>query len=280
MVPEKAQKKFAAKYADQVQELLVLTAEGVRGAAKWGDGLWQPSCRLLAYIDLADNSLHGGLNQPESVLQWLVGDDEHSGWRFGLQAQTIYRVKVKALQGKLADRYFMLLEGLERLPEHQLLSPIRQAYLQPVTLTDPDLPGVCFELEREFDWFITQLDWLGDDCSVSLETAEDKEDATAALAVFKQFYAELPAWDAKMRAFAAAELTSNANDWQEDCGDDDEVSLITEDDFARRISVCEFSMDADGDFTAYFADDDMFFGHSILVEGNINGELSDAYLAG
>ena len=40
MVPEKAQKKFAAKYADQVQELLVLTAEGVRGAAKWGDGLW------------------------------------------------------------------------------------------------------------------------------------------------------------------------------------------------------------------------------------------------
>lgn len=68
MVPEKAQKKFAAKYANQVQELLVLTAEGVRGAAKWGDGLWEPSCRLLAYIDLADNSLHGGLNQPESVM--------------------------------------------------------------------------------------------------------------------------------------------------------------------------------------------------------------------
>ena len=64
MVPEKAMKKFAAKYAEDVQELLVLTAEGVRGAALWDKKLWQPSCRLLAYIDTADGTLHGGLNKP------------------------------------------------------------------------------------------------------------------------------------------------------------------------------------------------------------------------
>ncbi len=39
-------------------------------------------------------------------------------------------------------------------------------------------------------------------------------------------------------------------------------------------------MNPDGDFAAYYDDDDLFWGHVILVEGNINGEISDAYIAG
>ena len=224
MVPEKAMKKFAAKYAEDVQELLVLTAEGVRGAALWDKKLWQPSCRLLAYIDTADGTLHGGLNKPESVLQWLVGDDEKGGWRFGLRPQTIYRVKARTLKGKLAGQYFMLLEVLERVQTHPQLDLILQAYLQPVILTQECDEG-------------------------------NPENAAQALAAFKNFYASLAVWDEKMRAFAAARLTQNANDWQEDCADDENPAPITE-------------------------ADEMFFCHSVLVEGNIDGTLTDSYLAG
>ena len=281
MVPEKAMKKFAAKYAEDVQELLVLTAEGVRGAALWDKKLWQPSCRLLAYIDTADGTLHGGLNKSESVLQWLVGDDEKGGWRFGLRPQTIYRVKARTLKGKLAGQYFMLLEVLERVQTHPQLDLILQAYLQPVILTDALWPGVSFELEREFNWFNARLDWLNTSCSVSLECDDgNPENAAQALAAFKNFYASLAVWDEKMRAFAAARLTQNANDWQEDCADDENPAPITEADFARRITISEFNMDSDGNFTAYYDDDEMFFCHSVLVEGNIDGTLTDSYLAG
>ena len=177
----------------------------------------------------------------------------------------------------------MLLEVLETLETEPRLEPIRQAYLTPVTLEDAAFPGVVFELERQFDWFNASLDWLGEECSVSLEIDDDNSDtANAALTAFKQLYAKLPEWDAKFRAFAAAELTENANDWQADAAENEEKEYqpLTEAEFARRISISEFNMNPDGDFTAYYDDDDLFWGHVILVEGNINGEISDAYIAG
>lgn len=37
---------------------------------------------------------------------------------------------------------------------------------------------------------------------------------------------------------------------------------------------------SDGDFNIFFFDGDMFWGHSIVVSGNINGELTSAEIAG
>lgn len=281
MVPARDLKKFTAEYAGEVQELLVLTAEGVRGAAKWGSS-WCPSASLLAYIDTADGSLHGSVKEPKGVLQWLIGDDEKGNWGFGLRPVTIYRVKVRKRKGRLTNDYFMLTEVWERLATEPQLEPIRQAYLQPKTLTDAGLPGVEFELEREFDWFTAQVDWLDADCEIHLECDDDdNENAAAALANFKKIYAAVEDWDAKMRALAAAGLTENANDWQEDCGDGDEpYQPLSEEDFARRISISSFHMYPDGSFSAYYNDDDMFFGHVIMVDGNLDGEFREPYLAG
>lgn len=280
MITEKERKQFASRYDEQVQELLVLTSESVGNAGSWGRrGLWEPSAGLLAWINLADGQL-----QKDGCLSWLAEEGMQPEWGFGLRKLTIYRVRARALkEGPAAGKYFMLLEVLETLETEPRLEPIRQAYLTPVTLEDAAFPGVVFELERQFDWFNASLDWLGEECSVSLEIDDDNsETANAALTAFKQLYAKLPEWDAKFRAYAAAELTENANDWQADAAEDEEKEYqpLTEAEFARRISISEFNMNPDGDFTAYYDDDDLFWGHVILVEGNINGEISDAYIAG
>lgn len=279
MIAEKEWKRFASRYEEQEQELLVLTSESVGGAGRWGKGLWSPSAVLLACVNTADGQL-----QKDGCLRWLAEEGTAPGWGFGLRKLTIYRVRARALkEGPAAEQYFMLLEVLETLATEPRLEPIRQAYLTPVTLADAAFPGVVFTLERQFNWFSASLDWLGEPCRVSLETDDDNpETAQAALAAFKRFYADLPEWDAKFRAFAAAELTDNANDWQAEAAEDNEQEYqeLTEAEFARRISISEFNMNPDGDFTVYYDDDDLFWGHVILVEGNIEGRIDDAYIAG
>ena len=65
-----------------------------------------------------------------------------------------------------------------------------------------------------------------------------------------------------MWTFAARELTELACDWRESA--DEDVPEITEESFAQRIELTSIAMDPDGSFSAYFDDDDMFFGHCIV----------------
>ena len=88
------------------------------------------------------------------------------------------------------------------------------------------------------------------------------------------------------------ELTDLANDWrdeedEDDEDDDGEVSSpdestdeITEEEFASRIYITELSVNADGEFTAYYNDDDMFLGHVITINGSLEEGIEDAYIQG
>ena len=93
-------------------------------------------------------------------------------------------------------------------------------------------------------------------------------------------------WDQKFRVFAAQNLTEDANDWQDEgCDDGEEESAeasaaITEEVFAGRITISEFSINAEGSYEVYYDDDDMFWGHVIIVDGSADGEMEDAYIAG
>ena len=42
-----------------------------------------------------------------------------------------------------------------------------------------------------------------------------------------------------------------------------------EDEFARRILLTEFTVSPGGRFTAWYEDDDMFWGHVITVDGTL-----------
>ena len=279
---KKEYKKFEAGFQEEVVDLLVLTSEGVGGAGLYAKGIWQPSAQILGCVELSTGRLRAG----KGCLYWLCEDSDKNGWIHNLRHLTIYHVKCRESvpdnerQGIPAGLW-MLLEVVERDLHHPELDRILAEYQRSVEITDP----LCghFVLERNYDWFSAEVDWLGEECSVSLEIDDDNsETANAALTAFKQLYAKLPEWDAKFRDFAAAELTENANDWQADAAENEEKEYqpLTEAEFARRISISEFNMNPDGDFTAYYDDDDLFWGHVILVEGNINGEISDAYIAG
>ena len=61
---------------------------------------------------------------------------------------------------------------------------------------------------------------------------------------------------------------------------DEEVEEITEEDFARRMILSEVCISTEGDFDICYDDDDMFWGHVIIVSGNIRDGISGATIAG
>lgn len=280
MTLEQAYKKYEANYSETIQEMLVLTSEFVGSASLFKKGIWEPSAEFLACVDLST----GTFLKEKAFLNWLAEDKDKGPWIHNIQPLTIYHVrcrKRKPLSGTNAAAFgpsYMLVEVVGRDLEHPDLERIRTEYQRSVTFTD-ELCGQ-FELERSFDWFSGEVDWLGETCSVSLSCdEEDGETAEKALAAFKQIYSNLPEWDEKYRTFAAKELTALANDWLEE-SEEENPEPITEESFAKRIYIGEFTMEAEGDYTVYYGDDDMFWGHVILIEGSMENGIERAYIAG
>lgn len=282
---EKEKKKFEKRYEKQTRELLVLTGEYVGGAGGIGDGIWSPSADILGYVDLES----GEVVEEEGCLNWIARDEDKDGWIFGLEDLTIYHITCRKIKPEhviesAPERFanqFLLTGVVERNVSNPALHAILEKYNEVVTLEDKECG--TFILDRHFSWFAGQVNWLGKECSVTLECEEEKgTTADQALAHFKKIYKNLKEWDEKFRRFAAEKLAENASEWQDDANEDEgeELPAITEEIFAKRIEISEFNMDAEGDYEAFYNDDDMFFGHVIIIDGSVDGEMDDAYIAG
>lgn len=121
--------------------------------------------------------------------------------------------------------------------------------------------------------------WQGEQIDVSLEVDAASEDSwIAARQAMKAMLADQDRWDRDMRASAARELTELACEWRDSA--DEEAPEITEESFARRIELRSIVMDAEGSFSAYFDDDDVFFGHSVTVYGTLKDGVTKANMEG
>ena len=99
----------------------------------------------------------------------------------------------------------------------------------------------------------------------------------------KKLVADQEVWDKSLRAVAAQKLTALANEWLADNDQIDrapEKDPITEDEFAQRILLTEFSVSPGGHFTAWYEDDDMFWGHTIEVSGSLEHGIERANIVG
>ena len=283
---EKEKSKYEKRYEEQTRELLVLTGEYVGGAGRVAEGLWSPSADILGYVDLET----GETVESEGCLSWLAREEDKDGWIYHLKDLTIYHIKCRKIKSEKVMKnaqprffnHFMLTEVVDREVENPALSKLLEKYKEVVVIEDGDCG--TFTLERHFNWFAGTVDWLGEDCHVTLECDEENgTTAGRALAQFKNIYASLKEWDQKFRAFASEKLTELANDWQDEGYDDEDgeaLAAITEESFAGRIVISELSIDAEGDYEVCYDDDDMFGGHVIIVSGSVDGGMEDAHIAG
>ena len=176
-----------------------------------------------------------------------------------------------------SQNQFLIVEVLEEDSPCPALEGVLAEYRRPVVVTDEVLGELT--LDKDLDTFEGEILWRGEQIFVVLEVDAADEDTWAdARRAMKVMLAEQDRWDHDMRASAARELTELACKWRESA--DEEVPEITEESFAHRIELRSIAMDADGSFSAYFDDDDMFFGHCVVVSGTVADGVASAVMAG
>lgn len=276
---ERAQ--WESTFEDEVREILVLLAGG-RGAGKRND-FWDVAHYFIAYVDCQTGALHAGDGRIVSP----VSDEEHDagGILDRFRQEAVYRLKARkkilheAPSGVAASllNQFLIVEVLEEDPPCPALEEVLAEYRRPVVVTDEVLGELT--LDKDYDTFEGVIPWRGGDIAISLEVDSSSEDTwTAAVVAMKQMVTDQDAWDRDMRTFAARELTELACEWRESA--DEDVPEITEESFAQRLDLTSIAMDPDGSFSAYFDDDDMFFGHCVTVYGTLADGVTAANMEG
>lgn len=274
--------EFEQEYQKEELELLILVKKECGGAVCRKDML-EPFIEFLASVDIRT----GTLMRETGRLEWLIKEDENrKDWGYEFKKLGIYHVKVrKCIPKKLApetspvmNNRYMLVDILGEDVQNPELEKLREQYKVPIVV---EHEAGTFTLDRDLSWFEGEVNWFGETFTISLEPDEpDGDEAEQALAVLKELYEDRSAWNERLKKFAAEELTEDANDWLEDSDSEEEPEEITKERFAERIGIESIVISPNGDMTFYYYDDDMFWGHTILVEANISGEIEDAYIAG
>ncbi len=273
------EKKYYGEFEAKEQELIVLIKEDCGGAAIRGDFM-SPSVRFIASINPKTNELC----HEEGVLSWIIPRNHNNNWGYEFKKMSIYKVRVrkchkkelKECQSDIINRKYFVMKILKHIKSEPRLDTIKEEYLKPVYIDDKELGK--FTLNRKYSWFEGNIVWLGHSTDVALEIDKDN-DSTAKIAFnrFKNFASDIIGWDEKIRCYAAEELTELANDWNEDEGTNETLS---EEEFANRIGISSINIHSDGSSEFTFNDDDMFFGHWVVVYIDEQGRLKRADMEG
>lgn len=275
-------KAFENLYEKEIQEILVLLDDSSSGARKTIGDLWMASAHFLGY----QNPETGQVEKGKGRLVWPIKDEDlkkHSAsYPHFFKKSEIYKVRVRQLidrivpEGHLPSFYnaFLVVEVLEEAAKSPALQEILENYQKPVILKDPALGE--FNLNKNYSCFEGYTDWLGEEVSLMMDV--DQEDETTwnkALEHVHTLTENQKEWDEKFRDFAADELTELANDWLEEEGEE-----ITEEDFKKRIQLSELSLTFEGEYVAYYNDDDLFWGHVITIYGDFETGMKSANIEG
>ena len=265
--------EFYEMYESEEQEVVALINRCIGGGYDWKGKFWEMTVVTLG-IMFCDT---GEVSTKEERLDWSVTDEDRNGekgWgRF--RNEQICRLKIRRMKEEWAKDLVAwpwciseVIKPHEDCPE---LLAILDERNKPVIIEDKVL-GIL-QLNRDFDIFEGAVSWCGTEVILSLEVnPESKSSWSRARTAAKKLVVDMENWDKSMREFAANELTQLANDWlaqDEENSCDAKTNPITEEEFARRISMTELTVTSGGSFTAFFDCDEMFADHAVTIYGSL-----------
>ena len=261
---------FENRFSQETKQLIVLTSKTTGGASKAGkEKLWIASQRVIAYID----EKTGEFYQSPARLEWQIKETKNKIFDFG--GHKIYKVLVRP---ELSDNktsnalhYFMLIDLIEE-NSHQLLNDFLEQYLKPVNLNYRD---IIFTLNKEYDEFEANYQFLDKEISIYLNCDDfdnnQEINLNSYLKILDNILNNKKDFDDLCKKFACQELLKDAQNWQEDGEEND---LINDNQFIKRISINSISL-GNNSFEVFYDDDDIFWGHAIVVYGEILDNFCD-----
>lgn len=259
-------KQLSAQYLPEERTILAVTgANGFTGGRAGKEKLWTASIGLTAWLEEGEPELHRG----EFVLSTIADDRLLEHLRHRTRPDSVIR-----FQGRVSEDGKRLL--LLDLPEPAFDPELKAVLAEQKKTVTFEAEGMKFTLNRQVDWFETEVNWLNATISLVFDAGEDHE-ACAARA--KQLLEAAADWDRRVREYAAKELTGLANDWAEEL-EDGGSQEISPKQFAERLELESIEVRASGGFQFWFGDGDLFYGHSVWVSGDLEGGPDDAAMEG
>lgn len=262
--------KFRNRFSADVIEIATVTGASEVGAGRAGkDIMWTASIKLIAWKNLKKNE---PAITEEVRLEWLVADEEWEKSKDILKKNTIVKLLVRR-----AEKSMMLVKVLDTAFRDDELEKILLDSLKPVFYNDEILGD--FELDKRVKLFHKKISWAGEEGILYFDWNEDKVIMKQALETAYALFDDQFEWNKKIRSYASEELVELANDWLQD-NEEAELDEITKEMFIDFMKLDSIFVYPKGDFEIFFFDGDMFWGHSIIVNGNINGNFTSANIAG
>lgn len=284
--------RFGEDFEPQQHEYLVAAGGGgTTGTGIVGreDNPPMAMAHTLGYIELDTGRKHG----TRSDVRWDVPEEEFKSraYRRHFEEGVIYRVKGfpaknrETLQTEYARGVIYVTEVLGAYFAEPFLLGLIEEYNKPVTLRSDILGEITLDKRR--DVFEGRCDWLGTE--VRMRFYGDGKDSPAEnVKRLERLWLDRERWDVELRVFAAKDLTDTANEWLDDYNYDAEEKLppVTEEEFARRLTLESVCLYDGGKFEAYFDDGGMngvhamFAGHTVTVSADMEKGAESAELMG
>ena len=277
--------EFYEKYEQEEQEVIALINHISGAGYNNRGGFWEMTAMSLGMVFCGN----GKVNVQKGRLRWPITEEErksNKGWERFHDGQ-ICRVRVRRLLDEMVPAHttpeklnsWAVIQVLEPSVPCPQLESVWKEYQKPVHIEDEVLGTL--KLNRDFGQLDGEVSWNGTEISLALEIDLDDEKTWDAVRnVTRKLMADSGSWDKSMREFAAKKLTGLANEWQENDHEKEHADSITKEDFARRITLLELSLTYEGDFTAFYDDDDLFWGHTIELRGTLENGVESANIAG
>ena len=264
-------------FEEKEQEILVLRHEGDVTSKR--NGFWEVAICCLAFISLETGELH----KEECRFVFSASEKEYENHLIPeFDDEAIYHLKVrKKLPEELPEIMikrldFLLVSVIEKDVKNPELEEILSEYKKPVIIGDDILGELVYD--KKIKNFEGHILWIDKNINISLDIDKDnKSGITKVRKAMREMLSDNKRWDTDMRSYAAKKLLDLARDW---CESEEEAAKITEESFAKRITLRSISMTSGGSFTVCFNDDDIFAGHCIIVNGSLKKGITSASMGG
>ena len=277
---DKTIEDFEKEFCGETVELFIFTLKGVNGAAILKDGYNVPSVHFAASVNVETKEF----SRMEGRLEWLVSPEEYQdkGWIYQFEPYRIHHIKcrkrpimdLEPYMSEVSNNCYQLLEYISDDESEHRLQALIEEYTKPVIIEDAI--GI-FTLNRAYSWFEGSVAFNQTKVSVMFDADENNQLPPKAFAYLKTFIEDIQNQDERIRKFIVKALWETANDWIES----EEAEHLTEEYFHDSLYLSELSVSHAGNMTLYYGDEkDIFAGHAIEVNVNINGEIMSAILVG
>ena len=258
--------RFEAQFEEKTQELLLLTGpNGFGGGRVPGEKFWSASIGLAAYKRPGEAAVRG-----DGSLTLKADDNLLHSLQAQVKPDSVIRAAVRADRGRPAR--FMLVGGLCPAEDEEL-EAISAELQKPVYLDGGELGR--FTLDRQVNLFEADVQWLGRTVRLSFEWDED-EAMEDSLKTARALMGDPKGWQSRALSQASRDLLELKNEnWLEE--DEEELD---EEKFEACLELEDIEVRPDGEFCFWFGDGDLFWGHSVTVEGTLEDGPTEADIQG